>query len=67
MIGGGGEWFVGDIRELVRRVQLGAVACEYVEQPEAPHDFTLLDWWADGKKKGAIERMQKWVDEQFAQ
>jgi acetyl esterase/lipase len=64
--GGKMEHYIEDVRELVKRLKLGAVECEYLEGKGAPHDWLILDWVSDKRKAGAVEQMQAWVDKQFA-
>lgn len=67
MTGGEVEHYIADVRELVRRLELGGVECEYLEGKDAPHDFPVLFCVSQAKRAGTMKRMQEWVQEQFAE
>lgn len=64
--GGGAEHYIRDVRELVRRLELGGVECEYIEGEGGPHDYPILEWYGEEKKRETVERMLAWVDDQLA-
>ncbi|KAL8284020.1 hypothetical protein RQP46_005133 [Phenoliferia psychrophenolica] len=62
---GGKEVLLDQIREVVTRMKRGGVNVVFDEQPDAIHDYELMDWFQPAMRERIFAKAAAWINSRF--